>query len=112
MAGPPGRLSGALVSITNAQHAAAFEGLRAALEAPGAYHLPVDAEERRYRPATAAEFMLMDFDGVTARFKHRATRNYLHLLPSRRLAIPQGGPFCGGYFGETPGADLGLADTP
>lgn len=90
---------------TSDKIAAAFEALRGALEspAPKAYWLP-ETRGGRYRPATAAEFMLMDFDGEIARFKHWGTRNYLYLYPAGRLVVPfdRADPFFGGFYGEAP----------
>lgn len=93
--------------------AAAFEALRGALEGPKGYGLP-ETFNGRYRRATAAEFMLMDFAGEVARFKHRETRNYLYLYPAGRVVVPfdRADPFFGGFYGPAPAADLGSATTP
>jgi len=84
----------------------AFECLTSIL---ARFKLPHGIPER-YRHAEPDEFMLMDAIGactcsvVVYRFKHRTTRNYLHINVTRdgpELMIPKGGsPFRGGTFDE------------
>lgn len=74
-----------------------FEVLAASLR-----HIHLPASRDTYRQAWPHEFMWMGrtSDGRIARFKHRGTRNYIHLyLPAGDIAIPVGGEFHGGYFG-------------
>lgn len=76
----------------------------------GRYRLPYGTPER-YRQADPDEFMLMDATcwgpaAMTYRFKHRDTRNYLHVQVWRDgldLMVPSDGrPFRGGTFEVAP----------
>ena len=83
-----------------------FDRLTGALST---YRLPADPGQTVYRQAGADEFMLMDIDRamvhgyVVAKFKHIASRNYLHLRYAEREdvcypVVPIGGDFNRGYF--------------
>jgi hypothetical protein len=79
-----------------------FERLQIALRTQ-----PLPTRDGGTRQAEAPEFMLMDCTSINghewAFFKHRHTRNYLHLRKDGVITIPtKGSEFHGGTFDDYP----------